>query len=270
MARSADGIAIAYWRSGEGPPLVLVHGTSSDHTRWRRVLPAFEARHTVYAVERRGRGASGDAPGYAIEREFEDVAAVVDAVGEPVSLIGHSYGGVCALEAARLSGNLRALVLYEPGIVQGGGGYTPESIDRLQELVDRNDREAVLLTFFRDFAGVSPRDVEVLRSLPSWQARLAVAHTIPRELRASTRLRFDPARYVALTIPTLLLVGGDSPASVQVEAQTLRAALPNAQVSVLPGQQHVAMDTAPELFAAAVLPFLDDLEQHTGQGLCPS
>src|SRR5262245_15334434 len=98
---SRDGTPIGYERSGQGPPLILVHGTTADHSRWAPVLPALSERFTVSAVDRRGRGASGDAPIYAIEREFEDVAALVDAVGGPVYLLGHSYGALCALEGAR-------------------------------------------------------------------------------------------------------------------------------------------------------------------------
>src|SRR5437667_5494724 len=97
---SNDGTSIAFTRGGTGRPLVLVHGTTADHTRWMPLLPELEARFTVYAVDRRGRGGSGDAEDYSIEREFDDVAAVVDAIAEPVFLLGHSYGAVCALEAS--------------------------------------------------------------------------------------------------------------------------------------------------------------------------
>ena len=87
---SVDDTPIAYLRSGEGSPLVLVHGTAADHGRWRLVIPVFEERFAVCAVDRRGRGGSGDSDDYAIEREFEDVAAVVDSLEEPVTLLGHS------------------------------------------------------------------------------------------------------------------------------------------------------------------------------------
>src|SRR5262245_32171992 len=97
--RSKDGTIIAVERSGMGPPLVLVHGTSADHTRWKPLLPRLEAHFTVCAVDRRGRGGSGDAPGYSITLEFDDIAAVIDALGEPALLLGHSYGAVCSLEA---------------------------------------------------------------------------------------------------------------------------------------------------------------------------
>ena len=93
---SKDGTPITYWHSGKGPPLVLVHGTGVDHGRWAPVLPAFEQHFSACAVDRRGRGANGDSEDYAIEREFEDIAAVVDWLGEPVILLGHSYGALCA------------------------------------------------------------------------------------------------------------------------------------------------------------------------------
>jgi pimeloyl-ACP methyl ester carboxylesterase len=93
---SRDDTKIAYARSGDGPPLVLVHGTAADHSRWTSVLAALEQRFTVYAMDRRGRGASGDSADYAIAHEFDDVAALVDSIGEPVVLLGHSYGAISA------------------------------------------------------------------------------------------------------------------------------------------------------------------------------
>src|SRR5215210_6787305 len=113
---SSAGTSIVYLRSGEGPPLVLVHGTAADHIRWTPVLPAFEQHFTVYAIDRRGRGGSDDSGDYAIEQEFEDIAAVVDSLGEPAFLLGYSYGALCALEAALLARNVRKLVLvHKPG-----------------------------------------------------------------------------------------------------------------------------------------------------------
>jgi pimeloyl-ACP methyl ester carboxylesterase len=114
--KSADGTAIAYWSSGTGPPLVLVHGAMSDHQRWR-ITPWLEPYHTVHAVDRRGRGGSGDGPDWSLEREVEDVIAVIEAVaaesGLPVDLLGHSLGGVLALRAAGRTDRVRRLVVYE-------------------------------------------------------------------------------------------------------------------------------------------------------------
>jgi pimeloyl-ACP methyl ester carboxylesterase len=107
---SRDGTRIAYARSGAGPPLILVHGTSAAATRWAPVVPALEEHFTVYAVDRRGRGESGDADDYAIEREFEDIAALIDATGGPANVLGHSFGG-CALEAGLRTENLHRLIV---------------------------------------------------------------------------------------------------------------------------------------------------------------
>ncbi|MFO7546781.1 MAG: alpha/beta fold hydrolase, partial [Trueperaceae bacterium] len=116
--RSSDGTEIAYFRSGTGSPLVTVHGATADHSAWNRLLPLLEPHVTVMAVDRRGRGASGDHPDWDLEREFEDVAAVVDAVaaetGGAVALLGHSFGGAIALGGATLTPNVRRLALYEP------------------------------------------------------------------------------------------------------------------------------------------------------------
>ena len=92
---SADGTPLALWRSGEGPPLVLVHGAAADHSRWAPVLPALEERFTVHQFDRRGRGERGDAADYSLAREFEDVVAVVESAGADVNLLGHSHGS-CA------------------------------------------------------------------------------------------------------------------------------------------------------------------------------
>jgi len=102
---SRDGTPIAYWRSGTGPPIVLVHGTTSAHWSWRFVAPLLANDFAVCALDRRGRGESGDTEDYALEREFEDVAAVVASLGEPAGLFGHSYGATVALGATGVGPN---------------------------------------------------------------------------------------------------------------------------------------------------------------------
>ena len=254
---SVDGTPIANWRSGEGPPLVLVHGTAADHSRWAPVLPAFEQHFTVNAVDRRGRGGSGDAEDYAIDREFEDVAAVVDSVGESAILLGHSYGALCALEAARLTRNVGKLVLYDPGIeVAGEEVYPPAVIERLEALLEAGERDGVVATTMREVAGVTPEVVEYMRAQPAWQARVAAAHTIPRELRAVKAYRFDPERFGDLGVPTLLLSGGESPAALRKAAEVVDEALPDSRIVVMPGHGHAAMDTATDLFTSEVLRFV--------------
>jgi pimeloyl-ACP methyl ester carboxylesterase len=255
---AVDGTPIAYWRSGEGSPLVLVHGTAADHGRWRPVLPVFEERFTVCAVDRRGRGGSGDSDDYAIEREFEDVAAVVDSLGEPVNLLGHSYGALCALEAALLTRNIRKLVLYDPGIeVAGEEIYLREVIERLEALLGAGDRDGVVATTMREVAGLPPEVVEYMRSQPAWQARVAAAHTIPRELRAVKAYGFDPERFRDVGVPTLLLSGGDSPAALRRTGEVVEAALPDSRTVVMAGHGHAAMDTGTDLFTTEVLRFVE-------------
>jgi pimeloyl-ACP methyl ester carboxylesterase len=258
-ATSKDGTPIAYWRSGEGPPLVLVHGTAADHGRWAPVLPAFEQRFTVCAVDRRGRGGSGDPEDYyAIEREFEDVAAVVDSVGEPTILLGHSYGALCALEAALLTRNVRKLVLYEPGIeVAGQKIYPQEVIERLEALLEEGDRDGVVATFMREVAGLPPETVESMRSQPAWQALVSAAHTIPRELRAGKAYGLDPQGFGDLGVPTLLLSGGESPAALRKAGEAVEEALPDSRIVVMAGQGHLAMDTRTDLFTIEVLRFVE-------------
>lgn len=253
---SRDGTPIAYWRSGSGPPLVLVHGTTADHSRWAGVLPELERHYTVYAVDRRGRGGSGDTAPYAIEREFEDVAAVVDAIAEPVVLLGHSYGAICSLEASLLTENVRKLILYEPPIPVGVQLYPEGTPERIQALVDQGALEAGLELFFREVVQMPDQEFEVYRALPVWQVRITLAPTIPRELVVDRTYRFEASRFSDFGVPTLLLLGGDSPPVFRDVIGMLEAALSHSQVAVLPGQQHVAMDTAPERFLAEVARFL--------------
>lgn len=258
---SRDGTQIAYYRGGAGAPLVLVHGTSGSSARWNVVLPQLEAHFSVYAVDRRGYGESGDSQPYALGREFEDIAAVVDSIGEPAYLLGHSFGGLCALEAALITPNVRKLILYEPAIMLPGVALYPDgAIDQMQALLDAGDREGLLTLFFRDIVKMPPHELEQLRASPTWPLRLAAAHAVPRESRAEEAYTFDPERFKSLTTPTLLLSGGDSPRFLKAVTAMLAATLPNCRVAVMPGQQHIAMNTAPELFLHEVITFLLEAE----------
>jgi len=255
---SRDGTAIGYERSGHGPPLVLVHGTTADHTRWTPILPPLERRFTVFAFDRRGRGLSGDSGDYTIELEFDDVAAVVDSIGEPVVLLGHSYGALCSLEAALRTSNVLRLILYEPPIPAGVVIYAPAVIDRLQALLDSGDRAGVVTTFFAEVVRMPDTELQLMQSLPNWPARVNAAHTIPRELRGSEAYVLDPARFKAFTAPALLLQGGASPHFFKAAIEAVHSALPSSRVVTLPDQQHLAVNTAPDLFVREVLAFLGD------------
>jgi pimeloyl-ACP methyl ester carboxylesterase len=253
--RSKDGVAISSHKSGEGSPLVLVHGAVADHTRWSPIIPQLKQGFTVYAMDRRGRGSSGDAGIYSIEREFEDIAAVVDAIDQPVNLLGHSFGALCALEAALLTDNIKMLILYEPPPPALKGTLPTEVAGKMQELLDSGDRGGVVSTFLLNVAKIPRNELDVLRSLPAWQGRVAAAHTILREITQQEALPpFKPDRFKNLNIPILLMLGGESHPLYADFIKQLDATLPNSRIVVMPGQQHVAMNTAPDLFVAEVHP----------------
>lgn len=253
---SKDGTPIAYWCSGLGTPVLLVHGATDDHRLWTSVMSTLRRHCSVYAMDRRGRGQSGDTDGYALEREWEDIAAVVDAIESPVAVIGHSLGGTCALEAALLSANVRRLILYEPVMPSGKRFSSAEFSSRMRDLLDRGDKEQVLVLFLRDVLKTPPERIAFLQTSPTWAARVAAVDTVPRELESLDGYRFDPDRFRSMQTPTVLLVGGDSPPFRRIDAETLHAVLPNSRVAVLPGQRHRAMEDAPDVFAQEVLTFL--------------
>lgn len=259
---SADGTTIAFERTGSGSPLVLVHGAAGDHGRWELfgVRERLADHHTVYAVDRRGRGGSGDTDEYALEREFEDIVAVIDSVDEPANLLGHSFGALCSMEAALRTDNLRSLVLYEPPFPVGEHQlYDSDILAEMTALVDEGDDEAALVVFLREVAGLSPTELDALRSAPNWQDRVDLVHTVLREYPAPAEYAFDPVRFEALRTPTLLMTGSESPSFYRDALSALEDALPNSRLVVLDGQGHVAMNTAPDRFVEEVLSFIRDL-----------
>lgn len=260
-----DGVPIACYRSGAGPALVAVHGTAADHTSWVRVTPLLSRQFTVYAMDRRGRGASGDVAEYRIEREFADVAAVVEGIGEPVHLYGHSFGGSCAVEAATRLRNLASLTLYEGGSKPPGLRIIPdELISRLEALIRDGRREEALSLFMLKGAGLTPSELDILRQSPAWAARLAALHTIPRELRAINEYGTDTGRLSVISVPTLLLLGGETEARRRELFLRLSAVIPQSQIRELPGQGHAAHQTAPEMLADALSEFLVAVERARG------
>lgn len=256
--QSRDGTTIAFQRSGAGPPLVLVAGMgAANPSAWTEAGAALSGSFTLAALDRRGRGESGDGPSYSIEREGEDIAAVAGALGRPAGVLGHSYGALCALEGARLIPNLRGLILYEPLLPRPGEAvFAPGAVERIEALLAAGGREAALLGFYREVVGLDAEPVAQMRRSAHWPSRVAAAGALPREMRAAAGYRFDPRRFEHLTAPVLLVVGSDSPPALHASAETLRAGLPNARAALLPGQAHLAMYTAPALFAQTVTDFL--------------
>jgi len=258
---SRDGTEIGYWTAGTGSPLVLVHGLLGDHTRWAALRPHFEPHFTVHAVDRRGRGESGEAPHYEPSREVEDVVAVVEAVAEAsgtgVDVYGSSSGGIYALAAAAQTTSIRRLVLFEAPVGAGPELKPPGLQEELDALLDAGDREGVLVAAYRRLVGLSDAEIEHLRGQPAWPNRLAAAHTVPRELRTAPREVFDLARAANIEVPTLVLVASESPELFQVCAQNVVDAMPDARAVVLDGQGHGAEMFAAKEVVEQVLAFLD-------------
>jgi len=244
---SPDGVRIACEESGSGPPLVVVHGAGSARWSFDLLRPHLEGRFTVIAIDRRGRGDSTDGPGFSLERECDDVAAVVRDAGEGALLFGHSYGGLVAAGAA-LRLDLPGLALYEPAM--GGGLAAEDTIERWERLLEQGERDAITREFLHDIAGYDDTEIDQLRQTPLWEARRAVVPTVPRELRAELTHRFEDWRLGDLDVPTLLLVGSESPAWAVRSVEAHTAAIPGAEKRVLEGQGHGANMSAPELLAA--------------------
>jgi len=264
IVTSADGVPVACWRTGTGPPLVLVHGTGEDHRRWRLVAARLGRRFAVYAVDRRGRGASGDAAPYSLAAEAADIAAVVDhlarATGGAVSVLAHSYGAICAVEAARLATGLAGLVLYEPPIPVPGSADFSGLAARLRRLVADGQADRAVTDFLVLAAGLPPEQVFALRTGNGHRTaeRAALASTLAREIEATQGYVLRPGAFAALAAPVLLLVGQRSPATMRAAVDMLAAALPRSRVTVLEGQSHCAMDTAPRAFLDTVLGFFEE------------
>lgn len=259
---SGDGTEIAFWTSGQGPPLLLVHGTAGVRERFAPLLPYLEPHATVHVMDRRGRGGSGDAPDYELAREFEDVAVVVDAIadasGAGVDVYGHSYGGNCAFGAALLTSNIRSLVLYEgwPPVKPELLDFPREVEERLDALVAAGDFEAALETLMREVVKASEQEIAAIKAQPTWPARVATAPTIAREIRAVLEDRFDPEEARKITVPVLVVTGEESPDEIRDDPEAVATALPDARIAVLAGQQHFADVLDPALFADRVLAFL--------------
>ena len=261
IVASRDGTPIAIFSSGTGPALVAVHGATADHTTFRSVGPRLAATFTVHAIDRRGRGLSGDTEPYAIEREFEDVAAVAAALaadaGAPVAVVGHSYGGRCALGASLLTEAIGRVVSYEGAPTPAGVSYHPPGIeDRLRALLEAGDRDGALAAFLEEVVGMSPADLEAYRADPVWPVRAAAAGTILRELESEA----DPAASIdalgAVRRPVLQILGGASLPVFRDATLALDARLKDGRVTIIDGARHAAHHTHPDAFVAAIRAFL--------------
>ncbi len=267
LVPSPDGVQIAVFTSGTGPPLVLVHGATADHTTWRTSGPLLGGRHALHAIDRRGRGGSGDGPPgepYAIEREFDDLAAVVEAIaaatGEPVDVVGHSYGGRIGLGAALRTDHLRRLVVYEgaPPAPDGAGYQDADAatLRRVETLVAAGDRDEALATFMREIVGMPAAELAGFRANPIWARRAGAVDTTIRELRAETSPAGSLAALGAVRQPVLQILGSASAAPFAEATWALNGQLRNGRVVTIEGARHAAHHTHAAAFADAVEAFL--------------
>lgn len=254
---SADGTTIPFWRSGRGRPLLLVSGRGGDHSRWHAVRPYLEPSATVVTMDRRcGLASYGDpSTRYPLEREFEDIVAVVTTFAEPVDLLGWSSGGICALGAALQLPNLRRLLLYEPPWL---GDWFPPLCRKFEHLLAAGDLEGIEETMFSEGLRL-PGQLAARKAAPDWPATVQRARFTPREMAALAGWHFDPECYRTFTHPVCLLVGGDTPPEHHHRGfiAPLSAVLPDFRVVELPDQLHFAPIAAPAAFAQHVLDFVN-------------
>jgi pimeloyl-ACP methyl ester carboxylesterase len=256
LVRTPGGVTLSLSTGGKGPPLLLVHGTTTDASLWDNAAPLLAERLSVTALDRRGRGSAGDAETHSLAAEVEDIEAALTAIGARVHLLGHSYGALCALEAARRSSRVDKLVLYEPPLLPAAPQGLEAGVQAIEAEVAAGRPDGAVEAFFRRIEHLGDADLGKLRALPSWPRRVRAAHTIARELRAALGYRFDPERFAGFARPTLLLEGAESPLFLKQATRAVASAIAGSRVVSLPGQRHSAMTSAPERFAASVLGFL--------------
>jgi pimeloyl-ACP methyl ester carboxylesterase len=252
---SADRTKLAARHSGNGSPLVLVHGGNGDLDSFALIEGPLAERHSVWVYSRRGRGGSGDGPDYAFEREVEDVLAVLAAAGDRAHLVGHSGGAAYCLFAAMQSPSLRSLVLYEPPLRFDRTDIS--GVHDVEAALDAGDPGRALEILF-PLVGVVDDEVQVLRSLePVWARLQEGVRRFPRELRAlalpegrNRLMDFDPP-----DVPTLYLYGEETDVSAFATLDEVAELLPKAQLHGLPGQRHLAFAFDPTPFAQAILAF---------------
>ena len=236
---SRDGTTLAYDRLGDGPPAVLISGGSVDRTSNAGLAEQLADSHRVYNYDRRGRGDSGDTPPYAIQREVEDIAAVIEAAGGPAHLYGSSSGAGLGMYAAAAGLPIRKLALWEPPYnVNGRPDLPADTASVYRELVAAGRRGDAAEYFMAKVVGMPPEFVAQARQAPWWAQQEAIAHTLAydAEIMGDYTLPTDVAK--AITVPTLIAVGGASFGFLAETADALAALIPKAQRATIEGQTH--------------------------------
>lgn len=247
---SADGTEIAYARDGDGPPIVMVHGGSGTHESFDAVVPHLAEDFTVVRPDRRGRGESGDAEDYALAREVEDLAAVLDDLEGDATVFGHSFGGLVSLNAAIEGAPMDRLLVYEPAVLVGRYREEGDLAARMQAAMDEGDRERAMALFF-----TVTGEADDVEALPFWphDVDFGLAETVVRENHAIEA--FELSDTPALDVPTLLMTGERGPEQLKASVEALDERVPHSEVVELDGVGHDATDTAPETVADVLREF---------------
>ena len=260
---SKDGTSIAFEEMGAGPVVILVEPALSDRSGGVKLAKHLAGKFTVISYDRRGRGKSTDTQPYAIEREVEDIEALIDATGGSAFLFGSSSGSVLALEAAnKLDGKVKQLFMYEPPfIIDDSRPPMPDDfIDEVSALVSADRRNDAVRLFFTKAMGIPGFAVTLMRILmPGWSKMAGVAHTIPYDLTllagTQTGNALPSSRWARTTAPTLVMVGSKSEAFFHSGARALTNLLPDAQYRSLEGRDHSAVVMASKAIADEVEQF---------------
>lgn len=261
--RSKDGTAIAYEKTGKGPVVILVAAALADRGGTKRFAKLLSDHYTVINYDRRGRGKSGDTQPYAVEREVEDVDALIGKPGEPVFLFGSSSGSVLALEAAtRLGTKVKGLFLYEPPfIVDSSRPPMPDNLsNQIQGLVATDQRNDAVKLFFTKGMGIPPFGVTLMRFLmPGWSNMTGMAHTLPYDLAilegTQSGKPLPKERWASNATATLVMVGSRSEVFFHSGAKELAGILPHAEYRSLEGGNHGSVLLGPKALAGAVEKF---------------
>jgi pimeloyl-ACP methyl ester carboxylesterase len=269
---SKDGTTIAYEQHGSGPPIILIPGALCDRATGpnKALAKRLAEDFTVIVYDRRGRGESGDTQPYGVEREVEDIEALIDVAGGSAQLYGISSGGALALDAAaRLPDKVTQVAVYEiPCVVDDSGPAVPDAcLDRLDELLAAERRGAAVKLFMRDIVRVPSILVAAMPLFPGWSKNKAHAHTLAYEMaimRDTQRGEPVPSdRWPSVTVPTLVASGGKSPAWMRRAANDLVDVLPNARHQTLEGQRHYVRASA---LAPVLTEFFTGATPHAATG----
>jgi pimeloyl-ACP methyl ester carboxylesterase len=252
---SADGTLIGYRKLGNGTPVVILHGSISTGDDWVPVAAQLAEHHTVYVVDRRGRGLSGDHPNYALGNEADDIKAVLAVAGKGTAVIGHSFGAICVLEAVRTGAEVSSIVLYEPPLPVDGPTAGPALVD-YAAAIESGEGDAAMRIATKHFLRISAEETEAVAASPLWPAMVELAPTWTRELAEIDATDALIAGYGAISVPALLLVGSESPSHLVGASEYLDQHLPDSRTIVCAGQGHFAHIMDPQAVAHAILEFL--------------